>query len=122
MASPFVRFLLVGGLNTLFGYALFALLVVFGLPPALALLIATICGVLFNFVTTGRFVFGIATARQLPGFCIVYAIVYAVNAAGLQALMQLRVSAFIAQALLLPLMPFLSFQLMRRFVFTKGAA
>ena len=56
----FVRFLLVGVLNTLFGYFSFATLIIIGLDYKLAALLATIIGVLFNFQTTGRLVFGLS--------------------------------------------------------------
>jgi putative flippase GtrA len=56
LATSFVRFLAVGVLNTAFGYALFALLVWAGVwYPAAA---STIGGMIFNFNTTGRLVFG----------------------------------------------------------------
>jgi putative flippase GtrA len=47
--APLLRFLLVGVLNTAFGYLLFALLLALGLKVPLALLLATVGGVLFNF-------------------------------------------------------------------------
>ncbi|NCQ92050.1 MAG: hypothetical protein GPI94_15420 [Microcystis aeruginosa LG13-03] len=56
----FVRFLLVGVLNTIFGYSLFAVLILIGLNYKYAVLIGTIQGVLFNFQTTGRLVFGLS--------------------------------------------------------------
>ena len=56
----FVRFLLVDVINTLFGYFSFATLIIIGLDYKLAALLATIQGVLFNFQTTGRLVFGLS--------------------------------------------------------------
>ncbi|HET9651933.1 MAG TPA: GtrA family protein, partial [Usitatibacter sp.] len=57
IAWQFVRFLIVGGVNTLFGYAVFAGLVLAGMPPMPALVLTYVVGVLFNFFTTRRFVF-----------------------------------------------------------------
>src|SRR6516162_3637567 len=58
----FIRFVLVGCLNTTVGYGLFAACILLGLPSALALLIATIIGVLFNYFSTGRLVFACRTS------------------------------------------------------------
>ena len=56
----FAKFLLVGVLNTLFGYFLYGSLILIGLDYKYAVLLATIIGVLFNFQTTGRLVFGLS--------------------------------------------------------------
>ena len=53
----FVKFVLVGILNTAFGYLVFALLLFLGLHYTLAVILSTIAGVLFNFKTTGTLVF-----------------------------------------------------------------
>jgi putative flippase GtrA len=58
LATSFVRFLAVGVLNTAFGYAFFALLVWAGLWYPAAAAASTIGGIVFNFNTTGRLVFG----------------------------------------------------------------
>lgn len=57
MNKQLVKFLLVGGLNTLFGYAVFAVLISTGLHYTIAVFIGTLIGVLFNFKTTGKLVF-----------------------------------------------------------------
>ena len=51
-SKRFMRFILIGIPNTAFGYSLYALLIFLGLRYDLAILIATILGVLFNFKTT----------------------------------------------------------------------
>ena len=53
----FIRFLLVGGVKTLFGYGVFFSLIYIGLHYSLAALLGTILGILFNFQTVGRLVF-----------------------------------------------------------------
>jgi putative flippase GtrA len=53
----FVRFLAVGLGNTVFGYAVFALLVLAGVAPMPALVLTYVAGIVFNFFTTRRFVF-----------------------------------------------------------------
>lgn len=72
----FVRFLLVGALNTAFGYGIYGVLLWLGLGLPLSLLGATILGILFNFVSTGRLVFRDFAWRRLPGYLVTYALVW----------------------------------------------
>ena len=55
--NQFVRFVLVGILNTAFGYGVYCLMLWIGLSYWWATLIANVLGVLFNFKTTGVLVF-----------------------------------------------------------------
>jgi putative flippase GtrA len=116
----FVRFLAVGVLNTVFGYACFAALLWLGLHYSLALLLATVAGVLFNFRTIGGLVFGSSDRRLLARFVAVYALVYTANVAALTLLQAAGLDAFVAQALLLLPVAVASFLLHRRFVFVHG--
>lgn len=75
----FIRFIIIGGVNTLFGYGMFTLFKLMGLNYILAILFATLLGVLFNFVTTGRIVFENRENGLILKFIAVYAVVYAVN-------------------------------------------
>lgn len=74
-----IRFAIVGILNTLFGYSLYALLIFLKLPYTLAVLISTIIGVIFNFKTTGKLVFNNSYNHLFFKFVGVYAIVYLLN-------------------------------------------
>ena len=83
--NEIVRFVFTGVLNTLFGYAVYAALVYTGVAPALALLLATIVGVLFNFVSFGTLAFKRLEARLLPRFLLAYAGIYLFNLLLLEA-------------------------------------
>ena len=122
MDDRLVRFLFVGGLNALFGYSMFALGLLIGLSPELALLAATVLGILFNFVTTGRLVFGTANRQLLPRFVLVYGLVYGLNAAVLRVLILTGLSPFLAQAVLVPASAVVTFLLMKTFVFSEKPA
>lgn len=115
--ARFVRFLFAGLLNTAFGYAIFAAGLRAGATPALALLVATVSGVFFNFFTTGRLVFGSSAVRRLPRFVLSYCVIYLINLALLTLLTRAGVSALAAQALSLPIVVVCSFLILRRFVF-----
>lgn len=111
----FVRFLLVGALNTVFGYLAFALLLFLGLHYALATLLATVAGVLFNFNTTGRLVFG--NRGRLERFLGVYVLTYLLTVGGLRVARAFGVDLYLAGAALTVALAFVSFLLHRRYVF-----
>lgn len=115
--SQFIRFLAVGALNTLFGYGVFTLLVLTGLAPGWALLIATLIGVLFNYFTTGRIVFAARGWACLPRFACVYGLTFLANLWSLKSLISAGLSPFLAQAMLLPIVIIANFALNKFLVF-----
>lgn len=115
-----IRFFLVGGLNTLFGYGAFASLLFIGFHYAWAALLGTVAGVIFNFFTTGRLVFDRSTSGGLIRFVAVYALVYLLNVAALWAFERLGINPYVSGLILIVPMACLSYLLMRRFVF-RGA-
>src|SRR5512141_497211 len=96
--NRFVRFLLVGALNTVFGYSVFAVLVIIGVHYAIAALVSTVLGVLFNFKTTGRLVFSSRDNHMLIRFVGVYAISYVVGVFLLRASVALSINVLLASA------------------------
>ncbi len=121
VAHRFVRFLFVGGINTLFGYGMFALFIFLGLHYAAATAVATVIAVLFNFFTTGTIVFKNADPRLIFRFVGVYCVGYLVNVGGLWVFNQFSVSNYIAGAILTLPMALLNFTLMKTLVFTRRA-
>ena len=117
--ARFARFLAVGGLNTVFGYSLFAVFILIGMPTAAALAAGTVLGMLFNFKSFGTLVFGNKDARLLPRFALFYAVQYLVNLISLRWLQSLGLSALIAQLILIVPLSLASFLLMRRLVFGR---
>jgi putative flippase GtrA len=75
----FFRFIIVGIINTAFGYTLFALLIYLKFHYSIAVLISTILGVLFNFKTIGEIVFNNKSNRLILRFGMVYFITYWLN-------------------------------------------
>jgi putative flippase GtrA len=115
-----IRFLAVGGLNTAFGYGLYAFLIWVKLPPEVALLLGTVGGVLFNFVTYGKLAFNRPINRgNLVRFLANYAVLYVVNAIPLHLMVARGLSAYLAQLILMPLMVIVSFFSLRYFVFLQ---
>jgi putative flippase GtrA len=116
-AVPFLRFLVVGGINTLFGYSIFAILTLLKVHYALALLIGTVLGIIFNFNTTGRIVFKNSDVKRLLGFLMVYGVTYLVNLGCLRIFDLNRVNMLIAGAIMILPMAALSYILNKTFVF-----
>lgn len=115
----FLRFLFVGGVNTLFGYAVFALFIFLGLHYSVAIFLATVIGVLFNFFTYGRFVFFDRRFRLIVRFVLVYVVYYLVYVTGLAALTRWGLNEYAAGALLALPVALVAFTLNKKFVFVK---
>jgi putative flippase GtrA len=116
----FVRFLLVAGLNTVFGYGLFAALILIGLRYPLAAAIATVIGILFNFQTTGRLVFGRGDLSLILRFFGVYGVTYVVGVSLLGWADRRGISVLLAAAVLAVPMGFFSYTLQRLLVFRRA--
>lgn len=75
-----LKFLGTGILNTVFGYSVYAILLFVSTPYPVALLLATVAGVVFNYISFGRLVFREQGSWIAFGkFVIAYALAYAVN-------------------------------------------
>ncbi|MGA2612730.1 MAG: GtrA family protein [Spirochaetia bacterium] len=115
----FARFLLIGFVNTVFGYTAFFFVSLTGLHYLIILLISTCLGILFNFFTVSRIVFKNKENKLLLRFFIVYGITYLLNAALIKILKISISNILVIQAILtLPLAVF-SYVLNRSFVFKK---
>ena len=114
----FVTFLAVGGVNTVVGYGIFAVLILFGLSPSEAVIVGTVLGVLFNFASTGSLVFKSRAGWRLPRFVAVYCVQAALGIAGLHLLAGAGVPTLVAGAVMLPLLAVFTYFAMRRFVYS----
>lgn len=119
--SAALRFALTGLLNTGFGYASYAALVLTGMPLWLAVTGSTTLAIVFNFFSYGGLVFGNTSAGVMPRFLVFYAALGLANFALLHLLGSWQVGPLLAQALLLPALALLGFFGMRSFVFNASA-
>ncbi len=114
----FIKFLFVGGINTLFGYSVFSLCTFFNLHYTLSTLTATILGILFNFKTTGCIVFKNNNNNLIFKFLLVYGFVYLLTIGILKLFTIIGLNnMYINYAILLLPNAVLSFLLMKKFVF-----
>jgi putative flippase GtrA len=116
----FIKFLIVGGINTLFGYLMFALFIFLGFHFTLAAFLATIAGIIFNFNTTGKLVFNNRDNRLILKFVAVYAIIYLINILFLKVFDIYHVNMLIAGAVLILPMAMIAFALNKHFVFNRN--
>jgi len=112
-----LKFFLVGIVNTIFGYSVYALGIFFGLHYQLSLLIATILGVIFNFRTIRVLVFKSQKKNIFIRFMGVYGFNYFINLIGIWLLMKLTSNSYLAALVVLPITTVISYLLNKRIVF-----
>jgi len=113
----FFKFLVVGFVNTIFGYVVFSFFVWIGLHYSLAALLATVLGVLFNFKTISVLVFNCYNNLLIIKFFGVYLIIYILNVIVLYLLNLHRINTYVSGAILILPLAVLSFLLNKKLVF-----
>jgi len=119
LQNHLIRFFFVSGLNTVFGYSVFVLLIAIGLHYSLAVLIGTILGILFNFKTLGTLVFSNRNNRLIIKFFMVYGVTYMINVGCLALLKQTGLDLYLAGAILLVPVGLIAYYLNKTLVFNK---
>ena len=118
--TNFLRFVLTGALNTGFGYASYAALVLTGMPLWLAVTGSTAMAIVFNFYSYGSLVFRNTSTSVIPRFLLFYAALGLANYGMLHWLSHIGFGPLLAQAFLLPVLALLGYSGMRLFVFHIG--
>lgn len=75
----FLLFLVIGAMNTLFGYSCFAFFIFLGFHYAIASCLAYCFGIIFNFHTLGKIVFKNFNLKLIFKFVGVYIFLYCLN-------------------------------------------
>ena len=115
----FIKFVLVGIINTMFGYGLFAFLLYCNIHYALASVLATIISVLFNFKTTGTLVFKNHDNRLIFKFVSVYCFTTVLSIIGLKFAKMVGLNLYFAGLILTGIMAIITFILQKKIVFRK---
>lgn len=116
----FIKFILVGILNTIFGYGLWALLIYIGLHYALAVVLSTILSVLFNFKTTGYLVFKNKDNKLLWKFVHIYILTTCLSILGLKCATIANINLYLAGFFLTGIMAIISFLMQKYYVFRRN--
>jgi putative flippase GtrA len=119
--GSFLRFLVVGVCNTLFGYAIFAGLIFFHIHYAIAMFFSTIVGIVFNFFTTGRMVFKNKKNSLFFKFIFIYGVVYLLNILFVAELNNFLHDLYFNGAISLIMLSFISFFANKYYVFKECA-
>ena len=113
----FLKFILVGIINTLFGYSVFFLLILLKIPYPIAMLIATCVGIIFNFKTIGSLVFANTNYKLLGKFLLVYGLVYITNIAIIKSLLLYISNVYFSGAIAIAITTIFSYFLNKKWVF-----
>lgn len=119
LGIKFIRFFLVGIVNSIFGYGIFAFFIFIGIHYSLAVFMGTVLGILFNFKTTGRIVFNSNNNMLVFKFFGVYVVTMLLSILSLSILKRYSVSEYIGGFVLLLPMALVAFFLNSRFVFSE---
>ena len=117
--KQFRRYLLVGVLNTVFGYSIFAFFIYCGLHYVVAGFLSTCLAVIFNFKTTGTMVFRQANNALFLRFITVYTILFFVNICLLKLGTYFIMNIYLNGAIVILLMAIAAYLLNKRFVFQR---
>ena len=117
LGHRFVRFLVVGGMNTGFSYGLYVVLVWAGMHFVVANLLATAAGILFSFRTQGRFVFGNTDGSLFSRFVPAWILLWLLNVGLITALVRWGQDPYSAGALALVPTVAVSYFVQKHFVF-----
>ncbi len=119
-ASQPLRFLLVGGLNTLFGYAVFSIFISYHLPYQIAMFLATCLGILFNFKSVGYLVFNNKKNHLIFKFMLVYFLLYLVNVSLISFLSFISPNLYLNGMIAILITAVLNYFLSKRFIFKEN--
>lgn len=117
--SEFIIFILVGVVNTLFGYSVFAVLLYCKLHYVVACLLTTCVGVIFNFKTTGSMVFKQTENQLIWRFVLVYTVIYFLGIALIKFCTYFIGNIYIIGLLTIPFTSLAAYYLNKYFVFRR---
>ena len=117
ISMRFVKFLGVGGINTLFGLAVYSLLALSDLSTWMVLVASNLAGIAFNFVTTGGLVFRDMSLARVPRFLICYGVIFVIYLALIEALSPVCGGRIWAMTIIVLPMAVLTYFLQAWFVF-----
>lgn len=117
----FIKFCIVGALNTAFGVGVYCLFIFLGMDYKIATLLSTILGVIWNFKTTGIFVFKNKDNRLFFRFILCYAFLYLVNIGLVWLFKRFGMNDYYGGIFATPFMAICSFFLLKEFVYVNKA-
>lgn len=115
--KQFIAFLVVGGINTLFGYGVYAFFIFMGLHYFYASLFSRLFGFIFNFFTMGKLVFKKLEIKLIKKFIIFNIITYLLFIILIKLFSLWSMNAYLSGLFASGLMAILSYEINKHVVF-----
>lgn len=116
--SKIFRFILIGIVNTIFGYLIFIILYYFLFNKEIALTLGFIISILFNYQTISNYVFNDSEQKKLIIFILIYIFTYFLNLLHLYITVDIyNINVYLAQFMTLLYLPAVSFYLNKNYVY-----
>lgn len=120
--GQFVKFMMVGVVNTIFSYCVYAIFIFFHFHYIAASLLQFVISTMFNFNTIGKVVFKNKDKRLVWRFALVCLFMYGLYVGGLKLLNMTGLNDYATGAILVLPISVLSYFLNKIFVFTSDKA
>ena len=117
--DSFYRFILVSILNTAFGYTIFSLFIYFKTNYKVAIALATIAGIIFNYQSIGKLVFRHKETNRIIRFIFAYIFIYLLNINGVSLFLSLGFNLYISFVMIFVPTSLINYLVMKAFVFKK---
>ena len=115
----FFRFLVAGALNTIFGYLVFVILIFCGINYALALIIATLIGSIFNYYSYGIIAFRKTEKKMILRFLVLYTVLYFFNLGLFKLFLNITANKILVQAMCVPILVLTAYIVNKKMVFSE---
>ncbi len=96
LQNQVVRFGVVGGMNTAFSYAVYALGIYVGLAYYIASFAALVFGIIVSFFTQGKIVFGAQLKGRFPAFVVMWGLLYLMNIGAIRLMVEFGMNYYTA--------------------------
>jgi putative flippase GtrA len=118
----FLKYLATGLINTFFGYTIYAFFIFLDFQYQIAMLLATILGILFNYYSYNKITFKKpASWRIFKRYIYIYLFIFIVNSIALNLIMNyFSLSPYLGQLLCLPLVVFASWIFLNNWVYNRS--
>lgn len=117
MELRLIRFVLVGGVNTLLGFGLYVIFLILGLNYSLASFFSLAVSVIFGFFMQGAFVFGNRNKILFLRFVLAWGVMYFFNVLAIEQLILSGFNAYNAGAMIVIPGAIFSYFLQKFYVF-----
>jgi len=113
-----LRFLIIGVINTVFSYLVFAVLFYFIQQKEVTVTLSFLIAILFNYQRISKYVFSESNEKKFITFLFVYLVVYILNLVHLWITVDIfHFNVYYAQILTLLYLPLISFYLNKKLVY-----